>query len=152
VGVGVGVGVRVGLGDGDCALAGEQAAIVTTTTKASATARATTRPDPVPFAREGRGEQHMDANPKRSANSVKSKKMPSNEGDLRLVPAEGQSVLVPRRGGLAAIVPLLPQVESRLADPEPVSHAFHKLANAEISCCNPQHNRILAVRLCVSRP
>jgi hypothetical protein len=109
VGVGVGVDVGVGLGDGDCALAGEKAAIVTTRTKASATARGTTRPDPVPFAREGREEQHMDAIPKRSANSV-NPKIPSNEGDLPLVPAEGQSVLVLGQGRLAGIVPPLPQV------------------------------------------
>jgi hypothetical protein len=152
IGVGVGVGVSVGLGDGDCALAGDKAAIVKARAKASATAGATTRPAPVPFAREGRDEQHMDAIPKSSANLSKVQKILSYEGDLPLVPAEGQSVLVPRRWGLAGIVPLLPQLESRPAEREPDSRTFHKLANARISCCNPQHNRILAVRLCVSRP
>jgi hypothetical protein len=71
VGVDVGVGVSVGLGNGDCALAGDTAAIVTARTKASAMVRATTRPAAVPLAREDRDEQHMDAIPKRSANSVK---------------------------------------------------------------------------------
>ena len=122
VGVGMGVGVTVGVGD--CALAGEKAAIVTTTPKASAIARATTRPDLVPSAREGRDEQHMEAIPKRSANSVKVQKMPSYEGDLPLVPAEGQSVLAPGRGGLAGIVPPLPQVESGLTGREPDSRAL----------------------------
>jgi hypothetical protein len=51
-------------------LAGAKAAIVTTTTKASAT----TRPDPIPFAREGRNKQHMEAIPKKERERRKSTK------------------------------------------------------------------------------
>jgi hypothetical protein len=43
---------------------------------------------------------------------------------LPLVPAEGESVMVTSRGGLAGIVPLLPQVESGLAGREPDSRAL----------------------------
>jgi hypothetical protein len=89
VGLGDGVGVGVGVGLGDCARAGEDATAAASTrpkTRATALASlrqlASQRPVPLSLDRVGRGEPHMDAIPKKSANSIKINKIAPAAADL----------------------------------------------------------------------
>jgi hypothetical protein len=80
--------------------------------------------------------------PKKDASSTKYN-ISADKADLPTLLRERQSVLAHRNQGLPNIVVRRPQVArgrfDRFFD---FSVPSQKLANAQISCCNPLHNRI----------
>src|SRR4051794_14651586 len=100
------------------------------------------RPVPVSFAREGRDEQHMNANSKRERPLDKKCKMPSAGADLPRVLMERQLGLVPGKGRIPDIVVPLPQLVSGDLITGQIAEPRQKLANAQNSCCNIRYNRI----------
>jgi hypothetical protein len=77
--------------------------------------------------------------PKTCASSAKKAKIQSAGLDLPSVRQDRQSVMAGRAGRLPDIVVPLPQCRQAISS---FTELRQKLANAQISCCNIQHNRI----------
>jgi hypothetical protein len=110
VGVGVGEAVGVGVGDGDADWACAADIVPIASTKIMATSRATARPALILCIREARDEQRINFFPEKSARSKKIAEITSAGRDLRPVRAERQSVAVPIKDRIEAVVVRRPQV------------------------------------------
>jgi hypothetical protein len=147
---GEGAGAGGGASAIEAARAGDDtAAKAAMTPKMTVVAFETLRPRLVPLARDGGGAQHMNLFLKKNG----CPKMQKNTRPMLICAqfSRAQSVLVLSQRRLADFCCSAATYSRSHSVAAGFPEISRPLANAQISCCNPRHNRIQADRLCVSR-